>query len=64
MVRDLDLWAPHGMTTADWRLLPDGLPLHGGAQLAIDTTLVSALTRDGTAREQETERAHVPRIVW
>ena len=28
----------------------DGLPLHGGAQLAVDTTLVSALYCDGTAR--------------
>ena len=31
-------------------VVADGLPLHGGAQLAIDTTMVSPLHRDGTAR--------------
>ena len=30
-------------------VVADGLPLHGGAQLAIDTTMVSLLHRDGTA---------------
>ena len=30
--------------------LVDGLPLYGGAQLAIDTTLVSPIRGDGTAR--------------
>ena len=34
-------------------VVADGLSLFGGAQLAIDTTLVSALRRDGTAREGE-----------
>ena len=34
----------------------DGLSLFGGAQLAIDTTLVSALRRDGTAREGAANR--------
>ena len=41
-VRDLDLGAP----IADARcpkVVADGLPLHGGRQLAIDTTLVSTL---------------------
>ena len=28
----------------------DGLPLFGGAQLAVDTTLVCALHRDGGTR--------------
>ena len=31
-------------------VVADGLPLHGGAQLAIDTTMVSPLHRDGRAR--------------
>ena len=31
-------------------MVADGLPLFGGAQLAIDTTLVSALRVDGCAR--------------
>ena len=31
-------------------ILAEGLPLHGGVQLAIDTTLVSTLHCDGSAR--------------
>ena len=50
MVRDLDLWPPHRIDNRILEVVADGLRLHGGAQLAIDTTLVSALTRDGTAR--------------
>ena len=48
MVRDLDLWPPHRIDNRRLEVVADRLPLHGGAQLAIDTTLVSALTRDGT----------------
>ena len=47
MLRDLDMVLPNA---ADGRLLEvvaDGLPLFGGAQLAVDTTLVCALRRDG-----------------
>ena len=29
-------------------IVVDGLPLHGGAQLAVDTTRVSVLRGDGT----------------
>ena len=50
-VRDLDLGAP----IADARRLEvvaDGLPLHGGRQLAIDTTLVSTLKSNGEARRR------------
>ena len=36
--------------------MADGLSQFGGAQLAIDTTLVSALRRDGTAREGAANR--------
>ena len=33
-------------------MVADGLPLFGGAQLAVDATLVSALKSDGTARRR------------
>ena len=49
MVRDLDLWPPLRIDNRRLEVVPDGLPLHGRTQLAIDATLVSALTRDGTA---------------
>ena len=48
-VRDMDLDVP----VNDGRRLEvvvDGLPLHGGAQLALDTTLVCALHADGRPR--------------
>ena len=48
-VRDMDLDVP----VNDGRRLEvvvDGLPLHGGAQLAVDTTLVCALHKDGRPR--------------
>ena len=51
LVRELDL-AP-GVNTTDGRRLEvvaDGLSLFQGAQLAIDTTFVSALRADGTPR--------------
>ena len=43
-VREMDLAAHHNLDVAD------GLTLWHGAQLAIDTTLVSPLRRDGSAR--------------
>ena len=51
LVRELDL--AFGLNTTDGRRLEvvaDGLSLFQGAQLAIDTTLVSALRADGTPR--------------
>ena len=50
MVRDLDFWPPQLIDNPRLEVVADGLPLQGGAQLPIDTTMVSALTRDGTAR--------------
>ena len=52
MVRDLVLWPPQRIDI--WRLevVADGLPLHGGAQLAIDTTMVSALATGQPVLEQ------------
>ena len=52
LVRELDLV---GVPVADGRRLEvvvDGLPLHAGVQLAIDTTLVGALRGDGSARRR------------
>ena len=49
-LRDLDLDLPRGGRRLE--VVVDGLPLFGGAQLAVDTTLVSALHGDGTARRR------------
>ena len=46
-VRDLDLLAPNARRL---EIVAEGLPLFGGAQLAVDTTMVSAHHCDGTAR--------------
>ena len=48
-VRDLDLLQHNVVDSRRLEVVADGLPLHGGAQLAIDTTLVSPLHRDGRA---------------
>ena len=54
-MRDLDL--PVAVNDARrLEVVVDGLPLHGGAQLAVDTTLVSALHCDGTARRGAADR--------
>ena len=52
MVRDLDLEHLQGPAGRRLEVVADGLPLFGGAQLAIDTTLVSALRSDGSARRR------------
>ena len=46
MVRDLDLGVMNVQDALE--VIADGLPLYGGAQLAVDTTIVSALHCDGT----------------
>ena len=48
-VRDLDT-VFHVTDSRRLEVVADGLPLFGGAQLAIDTTLVSALRGDGSER--------------
>ena len=48
-VRDLDLPVPVN-DARRLEVVVDGLPLFGGAQLAVDSTLVSALHCDGSAR--------------
>ena len=55
-VRDLDLGPFNHLDGRRMEVVADGLSLFGGAQLAIDTTLVSALRRDGTAREGAANR--------
>ena len=52
MVRDLDLALPHVVDGRRLEVVVDGLPLHGGAQLAVDTTLACALHRDGRPRRR------------
>ena len=50
IVRDMDLNVPNARDERRLEVVADGLPLFGGAQLAVDTTLVSALRGDGSAR--------------
>ena len=49
-VRDMDLAAFDALDGRRLEIVADGLTLWRGAQLAIDTTMVSTLRRDGTAR--------------
>ena len=48
-VRDMDLTALDVIDSRRFEVVVDGLTAFRGAQLAIDTTLVSALRRDGTS---------------
>ena len=50
MVRDMDVALPNTGNSRRIEVLADGLALFGGVQLAIDTTLVSLLHADGSAR--------------
>ena len=51
MVRDLDLGvAQPALDGRRLEVVAEGLPLFGGVQLALDTTLVSPVRADGTAR--------------
>ena len=47
-VQDMDLARPDVMDQRRFEIVADGLPLFHGAQLAIDTTVVSVLRRNGT----------------
>ena len=49
-VRDMDLAAFDALDGRRLEIVADGLTLWRGAQLAIDTTMVSPLRRDGTTR--------------
>ena len=48
MVRDLDLVPQERVDGRRLEVVADGLPLFHGAQLAVDTTMVVPLKRDGT----------------
>ena len=50
MVKDMDLLSRDRLDTRKLEVVADGLSLHGGAQLAMDTILVSPLARDGSAK--------------
>ena len=56
LVRDLDLNLHDHVDARRLEIVADGLPLFGGAQLAIDTTLVSAVRQDDTPRPGATVR--------
>ena len=49
MIRDMDLPAPEARGGRRIEIVADGLPLFGGAQLAVDATLVSPLHCDGSS---------------
>ena len=56
-VQDMDVLPLHYLDNRRLEVVVDGLPLFRGAQLAIDTTMVSAVQSDGTARRRK-ERTH------
>ena len=47
-VRDLDIGVPNEADARRLEVVADGLPLFHGAQIGVDTTLVSVLRRNGT----------------
>ena len=47
-IRDLDVAVPNALGGPRLEVVADGLPLFGGAQLAVDTTLVFTLHADGS----------------
>ena len=49
-IQDMDIVAPNQLDERRSEVLDDGLPVFHGAQVAVDTTLGSALRRDGTPR--------------
>ena len=56
MVRDLDVAEFNLRDARRLEVVADGFSIFGGAQLAIDTTLVCPLSRDGTARRGAASR--------
>ena len=57
MLRDMNVEDISADDTRKIEVVANGLPLHHGAQLAIDTTLVSPLRRDGSLRRTESALA-------
>ena len=73
MVRDMDVETQNVLDARRLEVVVDGLPVRWRAQVAIDTTMVCALHRDGTPRRgaathdgvappsgTEEERTHIP----
>ena len=58
-VRDLDITAPNALDSHRLEVAAHGLPLFGGAQLAVDTTMVSPLRGDGSPHWGASERDSV-----
>ena len=56
LVRDLGLGTPDACDARRLEFVVDGLPLYGGVQLAVDTTLVSAIQGNGEPRNGAAER--------
>ena len=54
-------WQHPTQEMLDGWIVADGLPLFGGAQLAIDTTLISTLHCDGPARRKQRNLSGVGR---
>ena len=50
LVWDMDIGVFNPLDTRRLEVVVDGLPLFRGAQIAVDTTLVCPLTREGRAR--------------
>ena len=50
LARDLDLLVPNVHDGRRLEIVAEGLPLFGGVQLVVDTTLVSPLRGDGSPR--------------
>ena len=55
-VRDMDFANYENLDGRRLEVVADGFPLHGGAQLAIDTTMVSPLHSNGVARRGASDR--------
>ena len=51
LVRDLDLDLEDSGDARRLEMVVDGLPLHGGSQFAVDTTLVSPLRGDRSGEQ-------------
>ena len=50
LVRDINFGVPVAGDSRRLEVVVGGLPLHGGVQLALDTTLVSSVRGDGEPR--------------
>ena len=57
LIRDLDLGEFNALDNRRVEVVADGLPLWQGAQLAIDTALVSPLRGDGSARRRAADHS-------